>query len=190
MKNNNIKKMLPSVLLLILAVAAACYYYRDRIPVSLRAIIAKESEILTINKLPLGSSYENVKEVYSEVSPLQGQDGYLDASKAVFTEAICKINALDYPAVIKFKFHENKLYSYYFTFKDLDKVMSTKLMKEIEKVFTPVYGKPKNQIMELNNEHTATICWQDAEHTVTATASTSDSKNYTISAGYQLNSMR
>jgi hypothetical protein len=159
--------------------------------ISVKAAVAKDSDFLTINRLGLDSTYDNVKKVYPQVGQLQGQDKSLSAEISVFTEAFAdvdvKVADANVPAKMQFNFSDGKLYSYYFNFDNLDKDKATALFENISGVFTPIYGEAKQQVLTIGDKKSNTNDWTSLTYTVVCTMATEDSNTFTVSAGYQKN---
>jgi hypothetical protein len=191
-------KLIKIFVLLIVLGAVLAYNFRDRLPesmnfcmISVKAAVAKDSDFLTINRLGLDSTYDNVKKVYPQVGQLQGQDKSLSAEISVFTEAFAdvdvKVADANVPAKMQFNFSDGKLYSYYFNFDNLDKDKATALFENISGVFTPIYGEAKQQVLTIGDKKSNTNDWTSLTYTVVCTMATEDSNTFTVSAGYQKN---
>ncbi len=147
-------------------------------------------EIVTIiKKLPIGSSFEDVKLLYPNLSDLQGQGGYLTPDKTDLTEAHVHTELMGLPAEIEFNFQKDNLYSYFFNFNRLDKKTADKLFADLTETFQ-IYGKPQPQTMEPNRPDCYTNFWQTPDFSVGLSKTTSDQNLYYVSAGYQTNEIQ
>lgn len=178
--------ILPVVSLIIAGTAAA--YYFGYIPVGMASLPfnTPDHELLrVIDKVPIGSNYDQIKEVYPSISPLQGQGGYLTAEKSVFTEAFAETKIFDQTSKIKFNFNNGKLYSYYYDFFNLKEIPARTLFDDITNILSKKYHKPVEETMQLNSEKMFTNFWDRKNYSVAVTITTTDSVNYHVSTGYQ-----
>lgn len=187
MNKNKILKMFIGLLLVLAFCCIAFHLYKYYTPAEVKTAFIKDSDVFAINTLSLDSTYDKAKEIYPDISPLQSQNGGLSTEKSVFTEAFADVQMINYPARAKFNFHYGKLYNYCFDFLDMNKTTAVQLYDEITRTVIPVYNEPEKQLMELDNESSQTNFWHTNNYSVALTITTTDSKNYKVSLGYNQN---
>ena len=107
----------------------------------LYASLEEEEKLLLIKYVPLGITYEDVKDRFPEISNLRSEGGGIDTACISLCEAFAPVSILNRKANIEFNFSQNKLYSYYYWLEKLDCQTANGVYQKLQKFYSDHYGK-------------------------------------------------
>ena len=96
--------------------------------------------LLLIDRVPLGSSYDQVKAVFPEIGKLRSEPGGWGFGSWGLTEAVVESKALGRPAKLEFNFKSGRLYGYFTCLERLDLGTANQTYEQIKKYYTHRFG--------------------------------------------------
>ena len=98
------------------------------------------NQLLLIKRIPIGATYEQVKSVVPTLGKLLPEGRSEHQGKRGLFEALTQINILDQEATLEFNFEYGELYSYFYSIKDLDKVVAEDLYARLQGFYRSQFG--------------------------------------------------
>lgn len=103
--------------------------------------LTDEQILLLADILPLGTSYEQVRQTFPEISQLAYESGMEGLARRGLYEAKVKLLILDQDASIEFNFRHDSLYSCYFFIMNLDPDTCSALYKQVQDFYSARFGE-------------------------------------------------
>lgn len=104
-----------------------------------------QAKTYLIDKLPLGSTYQTVKQKLPQISELQPQAGFADLADRGLTQAFVMTTVFNRETKLVFNFKNDQLYALNFNIENLDAQTSADLEKQVIVWFTGKYGPSDQQ---------------------------------------------
>ena len=103
--------------------------------------LTDEQILLLAEILPLGVSYEQVQQIFPEISQLSYEGGMEILGRRGLHEAKVKLPILEQDASIEFNFRHDSLYSCYFFIMNLDPDTCNVLYKQVQDFYSARFGE-------------------------------------------------
>lgn len=104
--------------------------------------LTDEQKLMLVEEIPLGSTYEEVRQQYPSVGPEEPEG---QGATAHLSQAHLPVEVMDRDALIEFNFDEQELYSFYYRIDSVDCNEGEELYRELQSFYTDYYGDARQE---------------------------------------------
>lgn len=146
-----------------------------------------EKQLLLIDHVPFGLSYEDVQEQFPDIGPVWTEGGLKNRNG--LTEAFAATEVLDHVAEINFNFQNDRLYSYYFMVGPVNEDASGSLFEKLKKFYTERFGGCTEERQTENGYTAISSRWKTKGFELGASHIKQANEEYFVSWGFQRSSV-
>ena len=137
-------------------------------------------DLLIIHRIPLGSSYDQVRQALPKVSSLLPE-----LAAGNLSEARAQLPLLGHNVTLEFNFRAGLLYSFYYFIYDLKANGAIDLYQRLQAFYTEENGEPQEETaFDPGGRGSVTSFWQSGDYSTVLTRSAYN-ESYTLSWGFQ-----